>query len=240
MAYLKNENGEIIVDAILTKYGRDKLAKQGNLNITKFSLSDDEVDYALYNISNPNGSEYYDIAIRELPILEALPGNDVAMKYHLFTDTNTTISAISTLTVTYPKEFTTGLSIRNIAFPITPVVTPLPTDWKSVYYVAELIDTAGPIYELKGITNPEIGDTNQMLITRKQLESTNQITTLSKNYSNTVYAVGHSFTFTLKSLPRYTRVFTVKITAYGPVNTNSYSFNITVIGAYTAATASTA
>ncbi len=229
MAYLKNENGEIIVDAILTKYGRDKLSKQGNLNITKFSLSDDEIDYALYNVNNPGGNEYYDIAIRQLPVLEALPGNDVAMKYHLFTDTNQNISTISSLTATYPKEFTTGLSTRNIAFPITPVVTPLPTNYKDVYYVAELIDTGGAIYSLKGIIDSEIGLTNQIEQTRRQLSSTNNIN-ISK--SNMVYAVGHSFTFTLLALPRYTRIFTVKITAYGPVNTNSHSFNIVVNGAY--------
>ena len=52
MAYLKNENGEIIVDAILTKYGRDKLSQRGQLAITKFSLSDDEIDYALYNANS--------------------------------------------------------------------------------------------------------------------------------------------------------------------------------------------
>lgn len=231
MGYLKNENGEIIVDAILTKYGRDKLSKQGNLNITKFSLSDDEIDYALYNVANPNGSEYYDIAIRELPVLEALPGNDVAMKYHLFTDTNTVVSTISNLSATYPKEFVTGLSILNIPFAINPVLTPQPTDYKSVYFVAQLIDTAGSIYSLKGLTYPEIGETNQILQTRQQLSNSTTATTPA-NATNTVYAVGHYFTFTLLALPRYTRVFTVKITAFGPVNTNSYSFNITVKGAY--------
>jgi hypothetical protein len=233
MAYLKNENGEIIVDAILTKYGRDKLAKQGNLNISKFSLSDDEIDYALYNVTNPGGSEFYDIAIRELPVLEALPGNNVAMKYHLFTDTNSTISTISRLTAAYPKAFETGLSTLNIAFPITPILTPVPTDYKAVYFVAELIDTVGAIYELKGLTNPEIGETNQILQTRKELS-----TVKTQNQQNIVYAVGHYFTFTLKSLPRYTRVFTVKITAYGPVNTNTYSFNITISGLYNNITSS--
>lgn len=233
MAYLKNENGEIIVDAILTKYGRDKLSKQGNLNVTKFSLSDDEVDYALYNVNNPNGSDYYDVAIRELPVLEALPGNDIAMKYHLFTDTNQNVSTISSLSATYPKEFTTGLSTRNIPFPITPVVTPVPTNYKDVYYVAELIDTGGATYSLKGIIDPTIGLTNQIAQARKQFISEDGG---NINQSNIVYAVGHSFTFTLLALPRYTRVFTVKITAFGPVNTNSYSFNIVVSGAYTATT----
>ena len=228
MAYLKNENGEIIVDAILTKYGRDKLSKQGTLNITKFSLSDDEIDYALYNTNHPGGNEYYDVAIRELPVLEALPGDDVAMKFHLFTDTNSTLSTISNLSVSYPKSFETGLSTLKIPYAITPVLNPSPVDWKAVYYVAQLIDTAGPIYSLNGIISDEIGMTNQIAQTRRELAQSN----LLGGAKNVIYAVGHSFTFTLLSLPRYARVFTIKLTAYGPVNTNSVSFNVTVNGAY--------
>ena len=46
MAYL--DNSEITVDAILTKKGRQKLASGQSLNITKFALGDDEIDYTLY------------------------------------------------------------------------------------------------------------------------------------------------------------------------------------------------
>ena len=45
MAYL--DNTEITVDAILTKKGRQKLASGQSLNITKFALGDDEIDYTL-------------------------------------------------------------------------------------------------------------------------------------------------------------------------------------------------
>jgi len=48
MGYLNNQI--ITVDAILTKKGRELLAKgDGSFNITQFALSDDEVDYTLYN-----------------------------------------------------------------------------------------------------------------------------------------------------------------------------------------------
>ena len=47
MAYLNNT--EITVDAILTKKGREKLASGEGLNITKFALGDDEVDYTFTN-----------------------------------------------------------------------------------------------------------------------------------------------------------------------------------------------
>ena len=56
MAYL--DNTEITVDAILTKKGREKLAAGDGLNITKFALGDDEVDYTLYEPAHPKGSAY--------------------------------------------------------------------------------------------------------------------------------------------------------------------------------------
>ena len=39
------DNSTVTVDAILTKKGREILANGGDLNITKFALSDEEVDY---------------------------------------------------------------------------------------------------------------------------------------------------------------------------------------------------
>ena len=48
MGYLNNQ--VVTVDAILTKKGRELLAKgEGNFKITQFALSDDEVDYTMYN-----------------------------------------------------------------------------------------------------------------------------------------------------------------------------------------------
>ena len=43
------DNTSITVDAILTKKGRELLARgQNEFKITKFALADDEVDYNLY------------------------------------------------------------------------------------------------------------------------------------------------------------------------------------------------
>ena len=58
MGFLNNTT--VTVDAILTKKGRELLA-QGTeaFNITKFALSDDEVDYNLWDVTHPNGSDYY-------------------------------------------------------------------------------------------------------------------------------------------------------------------------------------
>jgi len=84
MGYL--DNSSVIVDAILTKKGRELLAKGNNqFNITKFALADDEVDYSLYNPAHPLGTDYYGIAIENLPMLEASPDETTTMRYKMVT-----------------------------------------------------------------------------------------------------------------------------------------------------------
>jgi hypothetical protein len=83
MAYL--DNAEITVDAILTRKGRELLANGGGLNITKFALGDDEIDYSLYEPAHPKGSAYYDAAIKAIPITEASPDETQVLKYKLVT-----------------------------------------------------------------------------------------------------------------------------------------------------------
>jgi len=84
MGYLNNQ--VITVDAILTTKGRELLAKgDGSFNITQFALADDEIDYTLYNPSNPSGSAYYGEAIENMPLLEAFPDETQMMKYKLVT-----------------------------------------------------------------------------------------------------------------------------------------------------------
>ncbi len=84
MGYL--DNSIVTVDAILTKKGRELLAKgDGSFKITQFALSDDEVDYTLYNPDHPLGSAYYGEAIESMPLLEAFPDETQIMKYKLTT-----------------------------------------------------------------------------------------------------------------------------------------------------------
>ena len=84
MGYLNNQ--VITVDAILTKKGRELLAKNdGSFRITQFALADDEIDYTLYNPTNPQGSAYYGEAIDNLPLLEAFADESQIMKYKLAT-----------------------------------------------------------------------------------------------------------------------------------------------------------
>ena len=84
MGYLNNPS--VGVDAILTNTGRELLARNdGSFQITQFSLSDDEVDYTLYNPNQPSGSAFYGEAIENMPIIQAFPESNEIMKYKLIT-----------------------------------------------------------------------------------------------------------------------------------------------------------
>ena len=67
------DNSSITVDAILTKRGREILSEGGDLNIVKFALSDEEVDYTLYDVTHPNGTDSYGAVIENMSLLEATP-----------------------------------------------------------------------------------------------------------------------------------------------------------------------
>jgi len=84
MGYLNSTT--VTVDAILTTKGRQLLAaNDGSFRITQFALSDDEIDYTLYNPNHPSGSAFYGEAIENMPIIEAFPDETQIMKYKLFT-----------------------------------------------------------------------------------------------------------------------------------------------------------
>jgi len=81
MAFLDN-SGDIILDAVLTDAGRERLARgDGSFKITKFSLGDDEINYTLYNTSAATGQK--DLQIMQTPILEAFTNNTSLMKSKL-------------------------------------------------------------------------------------------------------------------------------------------------------------
>lgn len=85
MAYIGNSGG-IIVDALLTKKGRELLAKGNNsFNISQWALSDQEIDYGLWNSDHPLGTSYYGIVIENMPVTEAVPDETQNMKSFLVT-----------------------------------------------------------------------------------------------------------------------------------------------------------
>ena len=89
MGYLNNQVVEI--DAILTKKGRELLAKSPEaFNISKFALADDEIDYRLWNTNHSLGTDYYGEVIENMPILEGSPNEDQMMKFKLLSLTKDT------------------------------------------------------------------------------------------------------------------------------------------------------
>lgn len=100
MAYIDNQT--ITVDAILTRKGRELLAQNGNLNITSFALADDEIDYTLYQPNHPNGSAFYDIALRNTPIFEPVSDETQTMKYKLVS-LNLGVTSIPVISIAQDK-----------------------------------------------------------------------------------------------------------------------------------------
>ena len=82
MGYLNNST--VNVDAILTKHGRYKLSLGGGLDIQHFALSDDGMDYSLWNPTHSSGSTSYGEAMTGLPQLEAVPDDVALMRYKLW------------------------------------------------------------------------------------------------------------------------------------------------------------
>lgn len=79
-------NSTIVVDAILTRKGRELLARgQNEFNITHYALADDEIDYSLWNPDHPQGTAYYGAVIEAMPITEAVPDETQMMRYKLVT-----------------------------------------------------------------------------------------------------------------------------------------------------------
>jgi len=107
MGYLNNSTRTL--DAILTRKGREMLARGQQINISKFALGDDEVDYALWDTSHQSGTDYYGAVIENLPFLEPFDDPDTIMKYKLVTRSSGTTRMI---TLNAPTDTATTISLN--------------------------------------------------------------------------------------------------------------------------------
>ena len=105
------DNDTVIVDAILTKLGRQKLANGQPLGITQYAFGDTGVDYTLYNPNHPNGSSDYGSAITSLPMLEAVPDDNVFLRFKLYGEGERNVQNFSFITATSG----TSVTISKIA-----------------------------------------------------------------------------------------------------------------------------
>ena len=97
MAFLDN-SGDIILDAVLTDLGRQRLAAM-NFNIAKFAIGDEEINYTLYNPNHPLGSIYNDLEIMQTPLLEAFTSDQSLMKSKLLSFQSTTLTHLPVLKI---------------------------------------------------------------------------------------------------------------------------------------------
>ena len=95
MAFLDSTTA--VIDAILTRKGRELLAKNdGSFQITKFAFGDDEINYQLYDATKATNQ---DADILSLPVLEPISNENVALLYRLISLPEGTLK-IATLSVT--------------------------------------------------------------------------------------------------------------------------------------------
>lgn len=79
----------------MTRKGRELLAKNdGSFKITRFAFGDDEINYQLYDASASNP----DADLTNLPVLEPISNESVALNYRLITAPKGTLK-IATLTL---------------------------------------------------------------------------------------------------------------------------------------------
>ena len=142
------DNTTITVDAILTKKGRELLAQgEGKFKITQFALADDEIDYGLYDITHPNGSNFYGAAIENMNLLEAVPNQTLAVKYFLTNDVGDgTTGAVVTVTGT------TTINSGNVG-----IFTATTTGYANELYDWTLEDTQYAIIVTAGGASPSQG-----------------------------------------------------------------------------------
>ena len=109
----------VTVDAILTKKGRELLARgQNEFNITKFALADDEIDYNLWDTAHPNGSNYYGAVIENMPLLESFVDENQVMRFKLITLPKNT-AKMPILEIPAPNLSFTGAGITQTISPNT-------------------------------------------------------------------------------------------------------------------------
>ena len=120
MGYL--DGTSVTVDAVLTKKGREILSdpSKGSLNISSFTLSDQGIDYTLWNPDHPSGSAFYGEAIENLPMLESSVHAEYNLRNRLITlgqDTSAmpaleVRNLTSSNTLTFEDTDVSGLSVN--------------------------------------------------------------------------------------------------------------------------------
>jgi len=182
MGYLNNQ--VVTVDAILTTKGRELLARgDGSFNIRSFALSDDEIDYTLYNPTNPSGSAYYGEAIQNMPLLEAFPDETQMMKYKLVT--------LPRDTATMPVVSAGGFSAVKLNQTLTTTISPQTANYLGNNAVNE---ASGYMFTVSDVRQFSVVQGDGVNSLSANTLNNNSMTTNGTNVSRTV--IGMSCTLT--------------------------------------------
>ena len=155
------DNDTVIVDAILTKLGRQKLANGEPLGITQYAFGDTGVDYTLYNADHPSGSSAYGSAITSLPMLEAVPDDNVFLRFKLYGEGERNVQNFSFITATSGTSVTISkIAGETESSPITIVPNVFPNVQRATFDY-KILDMRGLTLEGVNALNVNIsGDFN--------------------------------------------------------------------------------
>lgn len=118
MGFLDHSTNNIIIDAVLTDYGRKLLAEnQGAFKIAFFSLGDDEVDYTtIRKYGRTVGKEKI---AKNTPIFEAQTSSSNAMKHRLITLPDPLVNKMPNMSLTLGSGAEPNTSLGTDAVKLT-------------------------------------------------------------------------------------------------------------------------
>lgn len=123
MGFLDHSTNNIILDAVLTDYGRQQLSLvNSSFNITHFSFGDDEVDYRMIKrYGRAVGKEKIE---KNTPIFEAMTNPNTALKYKLIGRENVGPAGSAVflpVLIASPASVALSISTASAASPSKPI-----------------------------------------------------------------------------------------------------------------------
>ena len=149
------DNDTVIVDAILTKLGRQKLANGQPLGISQYAFGDTGVDYTLYNADHPSGSSAYGSAITSLPMLEAVPDDNVFLRFRLYGEGERNVQNFSFITATSGTSVTISKIAGETESLPTTIIPQVFPNVQGANYNFKILDMRG--LTLEGVNALSIG-----------------------------------------------------------------------------------
>jgi peptidoglycan hydrolase-like protein with peptidoglycan-binding domain len=209
MGWLDHSTNNIILDAVLTDYGRQRLATANSaFNISYYALGDDEVDYRLVKkYGRTVGKEKIE---KNTPIFEALTNPSIALKYKLIGRENdgTSISTVylpvlkTTSTPNLEKTKNSSVSVKIDLYYNNVTGAAIPAELIQTIYKIKVSDRFFTLDTPVGgrLTAPDIarnlvnaGDPNRIatytFTTETSTQTTISFNVKAKNIDNTTLSV---------------------------------------------------